>query len=147
MSVSLWSSCDFFVMQSISTHMIGELRSLQYLGQLSNGLHQWKGSARLPWIQLVKWNGSRLRYWCLHWSIPALNVWSFLCFDLCGSIIIWQISFTPISRLIHALFIFCEIYQFSSFCLPFLYLSIFSFAVWWSYLLYCKNSSFLSLII
>lgn len=98
MSVSLWSSGDFSVMQNISTHMIGELRSLQYLGQLSNGLHQWKGSARLPWMQLVKWNGSRLRYWCLHWSIPALNVWSFLCSDPCGSIIISQISFTPISR-------------------------------------------------
>lgn len=49
----LVSTCHLFI-QNINIHMIGEQRNQQFLGQLSNGLHQWRDFARLLWMLLVK---------------------------------------------------------------------------------------------
>ena len=51
--IYLVSTCHLFI-QSINIHMIGEQRNQQFLGQLSNGLHQWRDFARLLWMLLVK---------------------------------------------------------------------------------------------
>lgn len=42
------------IVQNTSIHMTGGPKSLQYSGQLSNGLPLWKDSVRLQWMQSAK---------------------------------------------------------------------------------------------